>query len=289
MFVEKKAYAKINLTLEILDKRDDGYHNIRSVMQKVSLYDIVDFELSDSGIISLECDKYVCDEKDNLAYKAAALYSKKYFENTGKRIGAEIKIHKKIPDKAGLAGGSADCACVLDCLYEHFGGIDYQAVEAIAACLGSDINFCLENYRCALCTDRGINLQKCAPLRCENILICVPDFSMKTSEIYSAFDFSPVYFSGNPSEKVLKALSAGDYGELYKNIVNAFSPICEKKCRDIAEIKNIMFSCGAHVSQMSGSGSAVFGMFGNSAEMQKCNDILSKKYKKCFMCFSVVE
>ena len=130
--VVKKAYAKINLTLEILDKRTDGYHNIRSVMQKISLCDILSFSFKDDKSITLTCSKNVCPMKDNLAYKAAELFLEKYNAKCGKSFGVDIHIEKHIPDKAGLAGGSADCACVLDCLYEHFGVVDYYEVNLTA-------------------------------------------------------------------------------------------------------------------------------------------------------------
>ncbi len=285
----KKAYAKINLTLEILDKRPDGYHNVRSVMQKVSLCDVLTFDFNDSGVITLECSKNVCDMKDNLAYKAAEKYLSRYIEKTGKSFGVSIYIEKNIPDKAGLAGGSADCACVLDCLYEVFGVVDYNEIESIAASLGSDINFCLDKYRCALCTDRGIELEKCRPLECDRILICVPDFGMKTSEIYSAFDASPILFDTDPSAIVKKALEKGDDENIYSNMVNSFEKICESECRDIAEIRSIMLSFGAKACRMSGSGSSVFGIFDDDNCFFDCKATLEKKYSKCFACSTLTE
>lgn len=287
--ITRKAYAKINLTLEILDKRDDGYHNIRSVMQKVSLCDIIDFEFNDSGEIFLECSKNVCEMKDNLAYQAAEKYIRLYAEKCGKNFGVSIYIEKRIPDKAGLAGGSADCACVLDCLYEYYGVLDYSEVEGIAASLGSDINFCLDKYRCALCTDRGIVLEKCKPFVCDNILICVPDYGMKTSEIYKAFDAAPVLFDFDPSSLVKAALERGDVDRVYSNIVNSFETICEKECSDIGYIKETMMSHGAKACRMSGSGSSVFGIFDDKTKLLACMSELEKKYKNCFDCATVDE
>ena len=285
--ITKNAYAKINLTLEILEKRSDGYHNIRSVMQKVSLCDKLDFEFWQTGI-DLVCDKFVCPPQDNLAYKAADLYIKKYMENTDKEFGVSIHITKNIPDKAGLAGGSADCACVLDTLYCEFGGVDYCDVEDIAASLGSDINFCLDKYRCALCTDRGIVLEKCRPFN-GNVLICVPDAGMKTSDIYRRFDASPVYFNGNPSENVKKLLNSGKSGEIYPYVKNSFAPICESECTEISDIKDTMTTLGACACEMSGSGSSVFGIFDNCEKMDKAYSFLKEKYSKCFKCTSVCE
>lgn len=282
------AYAKINLTLEILNKRDDGYHNIRSVMQKVSLSDTLYFDFFDRGDIFLECDRKVCSAEDNLAYKAAAMFRNKYFNKTGKTFGVHIIINKNIPDKAGLAGGSADCACVLDCLYETFPGIDYVEIESIASKLGSDINFCLDRHKSALCTGRGTEIQDCMPLKDVQILICVPDYGMKTSDIYKAFDNDPIYFKNDPSGMVKDLLNAGRTSEIYSLTVNSFAPICESVCKDIAYIKETMFSQGAHAAQMSGSGSAVYGIFDDDEKMHICFERLSAQYQKCYICGTVI-
>ncbi len=287
--VTRNAYAKINLTLEIREKREDGYHNIRSVMQKVSLCDILTFEELQEEKIVLTCSVDVCAAEDNLAYKAAVKYLEKYKRTTGKSFGTAIHINKVIPDKAGLAGGSADCACVLDHLFKTYGGIDYFDVEEIAASLGSDINFCLDKYRCALCTDRGVVLEKCKPYCSEHILICVPDHGMKTGDIYRAFDASPILYDGNPSENVKALLNDGKQNMIYEYTVNSFAPICEKECEDITLIKDTMKAYGALASQMSGSGSSVYGIFENSTDIENCYNKLSAKYKKCYICKTVTE
>ncbi len=287
--IVKKAYAKINLTLEILDKRADGYHNIRSVMQKISLCDILTFSFNDSKSITLTCSKDVCLMKENLAYKAAERFLEKYNAKCGKSFGVDIHIEKHIPDKAGLAGGSADCACVLDCLYERFGVVDYTEVEDIAASLGSDINFCLDKYRCALCTDRGVKLEKCKPFLCERILVCVPETGLKTSEIYSAFDADPVLFDDEPTSKLVKCLESADQTEIYPYVCNSFEKICETFCEDISRIKETMLCYGACVSHMSGSGSAVFGIFDDDSKLQKCKADLEKTYPQSYICCTIAE
>lgn len=286
--ITKFAYAKINLTLEILDKREDGYHNIRSVMQKVSLCDKLTFEFSSDPGIELYCDRNVCEPQDNLAYKAAQKYIELYKKLCGKEFGVKISIYKNIPDKAGLAGGSADCACVLDALYKEYGVLTYNDVEDIAASLGSDINFCLDKYRCALCTDRGIVLEHCRPYN-GDVLICVPDSGMKTSDIYKAFDSCPIYFDGNPSAQVQRSLNSGNQNEIFPYIVNSFSPICQAECDDITYIKNIMKDKGALATEMSGSGSSVFGLFENPVRIEKAYEALSVKYKNCFKCRTIIE
>lgn len=282
----KNAYAKINLSLEILQKRNDGYHDVRTIMQKVSLCDIVSVEVSSDNLISLECDVFVCDEKDNLAYKAAVMFRDEYVKLVGKTFGVNISITKNIPDKAGLAGGSADCAAVLDCLYNMFPGVSYELIEDIASRLGSDINFCLEKYKCALCAGRGIDVTPCHPYISENILVCVPDAGLKTSEIYQRFDNSPVFFGYSPSDVIFEILNKGG-SEIFPHVLNSFSAICEKEISDISDIKNTMKSCGALCAQMSGSGSSVFGIFPDRHTIETAYKNLEGSYKKLFICRTV--
>lgn len=282
----KNAYAKINLSLEILKKREDGYHNIRTIMQKVSLCDVVSVDKRDDEEISLNCSVYVCEEKDNLAYKAAVKFRDEYRKQFGEGFGVDISIIKNIPDKAGLAGGSADCAAVLDCLYEMFPGLCYKKIELIAASLGSDINFCLEKYKAALCTDRGIEITPCASLMAENVLICVPDDGLKTSDIYRMFDENPVLYDYSPSDIIFEKLN-NKCSDIFSHILNSFAPICEKEIPDITEIKDIMNSSGALTSQMSGSGSSVFGIFPDRQTLDIAYSKLKNKYKKLYICSTV--
>lgn len=278
----RKAYAKINLTLEILDRRPDGYHNIRSVMQKIDLCDTLSFEKAREGKIFLTCDKAVCAPEDNLAYRAAALYRTRFTENTGRDFGLSIVIEKKIPDRAGLAGGSADAAAVLDHLFETEGGLSYDEVEEIAAMLGSDINFCLDRYRCALCTDRGIKLEPISPLCGVHIVLSVPDAGLKTPDVYAAFDASPVLFADNPSEKVKTALESGQNEVLFPSVKNAFTPICRTLCPEIGTLLSRMRSFSPKAAEMSGSGSAVFGLFTDAAAAQDAYRALLPLYPKTF-------
>jgi len=280
------ANAKINLALDVTGKRDDGYHEVCMILQEIDLCDTLEIALTDDGEIHLSCDGLEDTDKcDNLAYKAARLF----LDYLGSKNGCNIKLTKNIPVGAGLAGGSADCACVLDCLYEKYGVLDYSDVEEIAASLGSDINFCLDKYRCALCTDRGIKLEKCTPFEWENVLVCVPDLGMKTSDIYNAFDASPILFEDNPSCVVKDALAFKDTKTVFSHIVNSFESICEKECADISHIKSIMTSHGSNASSMSGSGSSVFGFFNDAQSLNACKAELTKKYKKCFECRTVTE
>lgn len=280
----RKAYGKINLTLEIFQKRADGYHDILSVMQKISLADELTFETVSEDRLFLTCDREVCAMTDNLAYKAAEEYRRRYREKTGGSFGLQIHIHKVIPDKAGLAGGSADAACVLDYLFDTLGGLSYREVEEIASSLGSDINFCLDRYRCALCSDRGITLTPCAPLDEKHLVVCVPDAGLKTAEVYGAFDKEPVLFADAPSLKVREKLEQGNKRRLYPFIRNAFTPVCARLCPPIGDILSRMHNRRPLACEMSGSGSAVFGIFGSAEEAQQTFRELQADFPRTFLC-----
>ena len=279
----RNAYAKINLTLEILDRRSDGYHNIRSVMQKIALCDTLSFTEAPKGEILLSCDKTVCPSVDNLAYRAASLYRERFLRNTGRDFGLSIEVEKHIPDRAGLAGGSADAACVLDYLFEIEGGLSYTEVEELAAMLGSDINFCLDRYRCAVCTDRGIKLEPISPLCGVHIVLSVPDEGLGTPTVYSAFDRCPNIFPDNPTEKVKEALRTDQKEKLFPFIRNAFTETCVSLCPAIGTLLSRMRKLSPNAAEMSGSGSAVFGIFTDPVSAEKAYSALLPLYPKTFL------
>ena len=285
--VVKNAYAKINLTLEILNKRPDGYHEIRSVMHKVSLHDTLTFEKRYDGKIGLACSKDVCAAEDNLAYKAAKLYFEKYKETTFDKFGINIHIEKNIPDCAGLAGGSSDCACVLDALREIFPGVPSEEIDKIASELGSDINFCLEKYKCAYVHGRGCDILKLPSAGNICTLISVPDCRMKTSEVYSSFDADPVFSEIKYSEYVKNCILNGENSKLFPMIYNSFSKVCQKKCEDISKIKEIMKQNFSFACEMSGSGSSVFGFFKSSKDRTEAGKKLENLGYKTFECETI--
>lgn len=277
----KKAKAKINLTLEIFDKRGDGYHDMRSVMHKIGLCDTVKvqvFEDSDgdnAGEIRVFCSKPVCDEKDNLAYKAADAYMAQYYKKTGKVFGCRIEIDKKIPDKAGLGGGSADCAAVLDALSELCGEVTEKQKEDIAASLGSDVPFMLEKYDCALATGTGTTLKVLPMMPICYCVIGTPSVGLSTREIYDLFDEKKNVLPSVKASSVIAALEQEDFVRLCDNIVNQFEPLCIHEHPEIGKIKRNLLKSGAYASAMSGSGSAVFGLFTDREQAEKAFERLS--------------
>ena len=262
MSITKKAYAKINLTLEILGtKRNDGFHDIASIMMKAdNLYDEITLEPAEKGI-TLKCDKDVCAPEDNLAYKAAQKYISLYEGKFGKSFGVSIAIKKNIPMGAGLAGGSSDAAAVIDGLYELFGGITDNEKHEIAMSLGSDIPFCLEAHRVALCQGRGELITDLPALEGVEIKFLIPKTPLFTKGIYAEYDslHGDDYTKSNSIKMAELISQKADVDSILALMCNDFQPICEKRCPEIAESVAELKNMG-YYSQMSGSGSAVFGI-----------------------------
>ncbi len=262
--LRKKAHAKINLTLEILGTaRDDGFHDIASVMHKVpNLYDELTVSVHDaSSVISLVCDKAVCAEKDNLAYRAAEKYLAVFAEKTGKQVGCDILLKKNIPAGAGLAGGSTDAAAVLDALRTLIGTLTEDEIDKIALSLGSDVPFCLEKHTAALCTGRGEIMTELPPMENVEIAFIFPETPLSTKGIYGEYDrlYGDDYTKSN-STRLAECLQKRMPLDAWKHLLcNDFMALCEERCPEI-RISCEKLAADGYVSQMSGSGSAVFGL-----------------------------
>jgi len=181
--LQESAFAKINLTLDVLDKREDGYHDIRSIMQTISMRDDIEIDIGTGKPWKLLCDKEgIPTDERNLAWTAARVF----FDTTGKDPdGLEIRIVKRIPSEAGLGGGSADAAAVLRALNRHYGyPFSILALAELGAMVGSDVPFCTI-CGTAMAEGRGERLRKLPdmPEDC-CIVICKPDFSSSTPELY---------------------------------------------------------------------------------------------------------
>lgn len=278
--IEIAARAKINLTLEILNKRNDGYHNIKSIMHKIGLSDTVRITLVENtqnpGQISVCCSKNICEERDNLAYKAAHAFADLYYKKTGKVFSAEIYIEKNIPEKAGLAGGSADGAAVLDGLYKLLGVLTPEDIYDIACTLGSDVPFMLEKYNCALATGTGTNLSELPMMPCCYCVIATPDVGLSTPEIYRLFDEKKNVIPKVKNNAMIAALEQEDFVRICDNISNQFEPICVHELPEIGKIKRKLLKCDAYAAQMTGSGSAVFGIFDNEKSAKTAVQALSE-------------
>ena len=279
--VTVKAPAKINLTLDIVGKRPDGYHDVAMVMQTVSLYDTVTVERLDGEGDRLEvsCPAYpdVPADDSNIVCKAVRAFCK-YTES--RPVPLRISIDKVIPTQAGLAGGSADGAAAvlaLNLIYETH--LKEQEMAEICSRFGSDVPFCLLGGT-MLATGTGTTLKKLASLPKCSIVLCKPELSVSTAQAYAACDARPpkgfLY-----TDELIKRLYSRDIRGLSTCLYNEFEQVLELP--EINEIKRIMLRCKALGASMSGSGSAVYGIFLNEKKAQACVDVLKEKYDKVFL------
>lgn len=258
--IKVKAYAKINLFLDITERRSDGYHELNNIMQKIDLHDDVSIFISEGETeITIDCDdpEIPCDKR-NIAYKAAETYMKA----AGINANIHIKIKKTIPVMAGLGGSSADGAAVLKALETHFGKLGTDKTQKLAASLGADVPFCMSG-KAAFCKGIGEIMTEIEPLPQCSILIIKPDFSCSTSKGYGLYDSKPIESRGEP-KGILTALQNGDLECIGKNLYNIFEPLYDDSRID--NIKQELTQNGAKGALLSGSGSAVYGLFSDSAE-----------------------
>lgn len=279
--VTVKAPAKINLTLDIVGKRADGYHDVAMVMQTVSLYDTVTVGTTDGGGegIEVSCPAYpdVPTDDSNIVCKAA----KAFFQTTGvdpKPL--KITIDKVIPMQAGLAGGSTDGAAVVLALNQLFDThLKMEEMADICARFGSDVPFCLLGGT-MLATGTGTTLKKLRAMPSCCIVICKPEISVSTAAAYAACDArQPKGFLY--TDELIKRLYSRDIRGLSTCLYNEFEQVMELP--EISEIKMLMLSHKALGASMSGSGSAVFAIFLDKKRAENCVNILKEKYNKVFL------
>lgn len=259
--IEETARAKINLTLDILGVRADGYHEVSMIMQAIELADAVELRKISRGV-SLKLDatqiiggeKIPTDEK-NLAWRAAVAFQ----EFCGKDLGVEIRIAKRIPVAAGLAGGSADAAAVLrgmNRLYEM--NLTDAELCKIGERIGSDVPFCIIGGTC-LATGRGEVLTPLTPIKNFSVVLAKPHGEISTAWAYTTYDENPAEVHP-PNKEIINQLERGDYDAAFKNFSNVLEGVTVKKIPAIADYKNKFLSAGAKVALMSGSGPTVFAL-----------------------------
>lgn len=278
------AFAKVNLTLDVLGKRPDGYHDLKSVMQTISIRDDVQIDLGTGQPWQLSCtmEGIPADER-NLAWKAA----KVFFDATGKEPdGLSIHITKRIPVEAGLGGGSADAAAVLRALNRHYGDpFSILALAELGALVGSDVPFCTL-CGTAMVEGRGERLRKLPDLPDCCFVVCKPDFSVSTPELYRKLDESVI--GKRPDHQAMEsALLAGDLGKIAENICNVFDPVVTRDHLELNYIKSIFNSYGSVAQQMTGSGSAVFGIVPNFEYAAVICNMLKDNYPQVFIAKAV--
>ncbi len=277
--VTEKAYAKINLYLDVVGRREDGYHNIESVMQTVSLYDTVRVSLTEEEGISMTCTDggLLCDEK-NLCIKAA----RAFVAASGVKSGIFIELEKRIPMQAGLGGGSADAAAVLRALNSLFDDFfTAEELRNIAKRIGADVPFCIVG---GTCLAEGIG-EILTPLRSVeglHIVITMGEGASSTPEAYKAIDSKPAAKKAS-IKAILRAIDALDLPCIISGLYNRFEDVIG----GIDEAKSILKKSGAQGVLMSGSGTAVFGVFADKEQAKNASLLLKKARKEAFLCQAV--
>ncbi len=274
------APAKINLWLDIVDRRPDGYHNIESVMQSVSLYDTLTFEKA--GAIELTCSEPSLDcGESNLCYRAAKLF----FGELGLQGGARIHVEKRIPIAAGLAGGSTDAAATLIGLDKLYGvGLSTDRLCELGARLGADVPFCV---RKGICVTKGVGdiLSPCPRLPKCYIIIAKTGEGVSTPLAYRTLDEMYDFTSRVVDVGSFTAvLETGDINLIAKSMTNIFESAILPIRKDTQRLKEYMLECGALHSMMSGSGPSVFGVFDSPCNAEKAKQALLDKGIDAHLC-----
>lgn len=259
--IEETARAKINLTLDILGLRADGYHEVSMIMQAIELADAVELRKISRGVrLKMDATQIMggenipTDEK-NLAWRAAVAFQK----FCGKDLGVEISIAKRIPVAAGLAGGSTDAAAVLrgmNRLYET--NLTDAELCKIGERIGSDVPFCIIGGTC-LATGRGEVLTPLTPIKNFSVVLAKPHGEISTAWAYTTYDENPAEVHP-PNKEIINQLERGDYDAAFKNFSNVLESVTVKKIPAIADYKNKFLAAGAKVALMSGSGPTVFAL-----------------------------
>ena len=275
------AFAKLNLTLDVLGKREDGYHDLQSVMQTVSVRDDIEIDVGTGKPWKLVCDKegIPCDER-NLAWKAAKVYCEAMNKEPD---GLEIRITKRIPSGAGMGGGSADAAAVLRALNEHYGNpLSIFALAELGAQVGSDVPFCVI-CGTAMCEGRGERIRKLPDMPDCIIVVCKPEFSVSTPELYKKID--EVTIANRPDNRAMEsALLAGDLEKIAHGLCNVFDPVVTADHLELNYIKSIFHQYGAIGYQMTGSGSACFAIVSEFEVAAVICAMLKDNYPNVFIC-----
>lgn len=273
--MKKKSYAKINLTLDVIEKRQDGYHNIDGIMQMIDLYDEVEVKNSDKFEITSNSKDIPLDER-NLVYKVYKVLKEKYKFN--ERF--SIRIEKNIPVSAGIAGGSTNSAVVIEMIDEILGlNMSLDDKKQIGKSVGADIPYLLVG-KTARTRGIGDELEILDSLPTTDILIVNNGVEIATPYVYSN-----IVSSGNSDriDKLINVYKNKNYDEFFKGLYNVMEKVSISYCPEIQNIKDKMYEFNCIKSLMSGSGPTVFGIFNDDKDIEKAYDYFKKIYKNTFI------
>jgi 4-diphosphocytidyl-2-C-methyl-D-erythritol kinase len=257
-----KARAKINISLDVIRKREDGYHEVKMIMQTVNLFDKINMKKIRKDEIRIQTNlAFLPTDERNLVYKVIKYIKQKYKIETG----VFVDLYKVIPVAAGLAGGSSDAAAALVGMNKLFNlHISMKEMMEIGAMFGADIPYCLLRGT-ALSEGIGEKLTPLNDFPSVYIVIAKPNISISTATVYGNLDIDHIQDRPN-TEEIIKGLSNGDLNQICNNMGNVLETVTEKKYPVIAQIKEYMMENSAMGAQMSGSGPSVFGIFKNKKD-----------------------
>ena len=279
--MEVHAYAKLNLSLDVLEKRPDGYHEMKMVMQTVTLQDRISLETGTGAPLQMRSNLgFLPTDEHNLAAAAALALCR---ETGSDPAGLSIRLDKRIPVCAGMAGGSADAAAVLRGLNELLGlNLPQQRLEEIGSLVGSDVPYCVGGGT-ALAEGRGEVLTPLPPLPNCHVVLCKPAFSVSTPELFKALDGCRIRRRPDTAG-LIDALAAKDLPGVARRMYNVFEDVLpQRRYQEICSIKNTLIQHGALGASMSGTGPTVFGLFDQIDGAEHAYAALRQQYQETFL------
>lgn len=270
--ITRKAYAKINLGLDVLRRREDGYHEVRMIMQSVGLYDTLIFTKHEEAGIAVVTDKEeLPGDESNLIYKAAKLLTDTY----GIGQGVRIALEKRIPMAAGMAGGSTDAASVFHGMNEMFSlGLSIEEMCVLAVRIGADVPYCIKGGT-ALAEGIGEILSDLPGMPDCFLLIAKPDIDVSTKFVYENLHADRLGYHPD-IDGMMGALSNKDLGSVAERLGNVLETVTVKKYPQVEEIKDFMKAQGALNALMSGSGPTVFGIYDSKERAYEAQGALER-------------
>lgn len=277
-----RSYAKVNLTLDVLGRRENGYHDVEMIMQSLSLFDLLIIDKCHGPITIKTNLHYLPDNDKNIAYKAAEAF----FDHTHIKSSVRIIIHKNIPVAAGLAGGSGNAAAVLCALNKLYcAQLTLRELCSIGAELGADVPYCIMGGT-AIASGIGEIITPIEPLKKLHFLLVKPPVNISTAAIYEEIDNAAILRRPD-TEAMRQAIIEGSTKKIAANLCNVMEEVTGELCPVIIDIKKKMLSLGAAGALMSGSGPTVFGIFDNYSKAKRAHDSFSWQYKDTFLAQSI--
>ncbi|KZL90057.1 4-(cytidine 5'-diphospho)-2-C-methyl-D-erythritol kinase [Clostridium magnum] len=273
-----KAYAKINLSLDVVGKREDGYHLLKMIMQTVDLYDILNVKKTCRDI-KVICNKpYVPTDERNLAYKAAELFINTYKIDGG----IDIYLKKYIPVAAGMAGGSTDAAAVLKAMRTLYKPeLEDKELMELGLKIGADVPYCIVGGT-ALCEGIGEKITSMKSFKNHILVVIKPPFGVSTKEVYSNLDINKI-IKHPDTDLLVKYVEEDNLLGVCRNMKNVLENVTLKKHMTLKNIKKEVLDAGAIGTLMSGSGPTIFAFFEDMLKAQMCYDKMKKIYKEVFI------